>query len=63
MRDFTRFLGHAPDKTTPEELRAFQLDMKERGVGASTFNSRLTVLRAEEVVRIIQAAPELRFRA
>jgi len=25
MRDFTRFLGHAPDSATPEELRAFQL--------------------------------------
>jgi len=44
MRDFTRFLGHAPDSATPEELRAFQLDMKERGVGAPTFNNRLTVL-------------------
>lgn len=44
MRDFTRFLGHAPDSATPEELRAFQLDMKERGVGALTLNNRLTVL-------------------
>lgn len=44
MRDFTRFLGHAPDTATPEELRAFQLNMKERGVGAPTFNNRLTVL-------------------
>ena len=34
MRDFTRFLGHAPDTATPEELRAFQLDMKKKGVGA-----------------------------
>ncbi|WP_162946822.1 site-specific integrase, partial [Ruegeria sp. EL01] len=44
MRDFTRFLGHSPDTATPEELRAFQLDMKERSVGAPTFNNRLTVL-------------------
>jgi len=44
MRDFTWFLGHAPASATPEELRAFQLDMKERGVGAPTFNNRLTVL-------------------
>ena len=44
MRDFTRFLGHSPDTATPEELRAFQLDMKERGVGGPTFNNRLTVL-------------------
>ena len=34
MREFTRFVGHSPDTATPEELRAFQLDMKERGVGA-----------------------------
>lgn len=87
MRDFTRFLGHAPDSATPEELRAFQLDMKELGVGAPTFNNRLTVLSffyattcprpemkrhmryrraakkipvvlsAEEVTRILEAAP------
>jgi len=95
MRDFTRFLRHAPDSATPEELRAFQLDMKERGVGAPTFNNRLTVLSfffastcprpemkrhmryqraakkipvvlsAEEVARIIEAAPGpgLRYRA
>jgi site-specific recombinase XerD len=44
MRDFTRYLGHSPDTATPEELRAFQLDMKERGVGAPTLNNWLTVL-------------------
>ena len=44
MREFTRFLGHAPDSASPEDLRAFQLDMKERGVGAPSFNNRLTVL-------------------
>ena len=95
MREFTRFLGHSPDTATPEELRAFQLDMKERGVGAPTFNNRLTVLSfffattclrpemkrhmryqraakkipvvlsAEEVTRILEAAPGpgLRYRA
>ena len=95
MRDFTRFLGHAPDSATPEELWAVQLGMKERGVGAPTFNNRLTVLSfffaatcprpemkrhmryqraakkipvvlsAEEVTRIIKAAPGpgLRYRA
>ncbi|MEM8730105.1 MAG: phage integrase N-terminal SAM-like domain-containing protein [Pseudomonadota bacterium] len=44
MCEFTRFPGHAPDTATPEALRTFQLDMKERGVGASTCNNRLTVL-------------------
>ncbi|SFP10228.1 Phage integrase, N-terminal SAM-like domain [Cohaesibacter marisflavi] len=44
MQEFTRFLGHSPDSATPEELRAFQLDMKDHGVGAATYNNRLTVL-------------------
>jgi len=44
MRDFTQFLGRSPDTATPEDLRAFQLDMKEKGVGAPTFNNRLSVL-------------------
>lgn len=95
MRNFTRFLGHPPDSATPEELRAFQLEMEERGVGGPTFNNRLTalsffyattcprsemkrhmcyqraakkipvVLSAEEVARILEAAPGpgLRYRA
>nr|WP_321981373.1 tyrosine-type recombinase/integrase [uncultured Cohaesibacter sp.] len=44
MREFTRFLGHSPDSATPEELRAFQLDMKDHCVGAAPYNNRLTVL-------------------
>ena len=44
MRDFTQFLGRSPDTATPEDLRAFQLYMKEKGVGAPTFNNRLSVL-------------------
>jgi integrase/recombinase XerD len=44
MRDFTRFLGRSPDTATSEDLRAFQLDMSEKGTGSATFNNRLTVL-------------------
>lgn len=44
MRDFTRFLGRSPDTATPEDLRAFQLDMAEKGTGSATFNNRLSVL-------------------
>ena len=44
MQGFAQFLRHAPDSTTTEELRAFQLNMKEHGVGVPTFNNRLTVL-------------------
>lgn len=29
MRDFTRFIGRSPDKASPEDLRAFQLDMAD----------------------------------
>ncbi len=95
MREFTRFLGHSPDSATTEELRGYQLDMKERGIGAPTFNNRLTVLSfffantcprpemkrhmryqrtakkipvvlsADEVARILEAAPGpgLKYRA
>ena len=89
MRDFTRFLGRSPDPASPEDLRAFQLDMADKGVGAPTFNTRLSVLSfffsvtcaregmkkymryqriakkipevlsAEEVTKIIEAAPGL----
>ena len=45
MRDVSWFPGHAPDSSRPADLRAFQLDMKARGVGAPTFYSRLTGLR------------------
>ena len=94
MRDFTRYLSHSPDSATAEELRAFQLEMKDSGVGAPTFNNRLTVLSfffvttcprpemkrhmryqraakkipvvlsAEEVTRLLEAAPGpwLRYR-
>ena len=44
MRDFTRFLGRSPDTATPEDLRAFQLDMSRKGTGSATFNNRLSVL-------------------
>ncbi|KHQ49860.1 MULTISPECIES: tyrosine-type recombinase/integrase [Mameliella] len=45
IKDFARFLGHSPDTTTPEELRAYQLHMTDTGVTASTFNVRIVALR------------------
>ncbi len=94
MRDFTRFIGRSPDTASPEDLRSFQLDMADKGIGAPTFNNRLSVLSfffsvtcaregmkkymryqriakkipevlsAEEVTKIIEAAPGpgLRYR-
>jgi len=44
MHEFTKFLGRSPDTATHEDLRAFQLDMADKGVGAPTFNNRLSVL-------------------
>lgn len=48
MRDFTRYLGHSPDSATPKELRAFQLDMKERGVGGLQ-NTAITTKCEQEI--------------
>jgi integrase/recombinase XerD len=59
MRDFTRFLGRSPDTATPEDLRAFQLDMKERGVGTPTFNNRLTVLSFRFIESKVSEVPQL----
>jgi len=83
----TMYLRGMRDSTASWSMRAFQIDMKERGVGAPTFNNRLTVLSfffattcprpelkrhmryqratkktlvlliAEEVTRILEAAP------
>ncbi|MBY6058621.1 tyrosine-type recombinase/integrase [Leisingera daeponensis] len=44
VREFARFLRRSPDLATPEDLRAFQLDMKEKGTCAPTFNHRLSAL-------------------
>mmetsp|Transcript_23859 Transcript_23859/g.43194 ORF Transcript_23859/g.43194 Transcript_23859/m.43194 type:complete len:117 (+) Transcript_23859:311-661(+) len=32
MREFTRFRGHSPDTAPRQELRAFQLDMKDQAM-------------------------------
>src|SRR5260370_2352727 len=39
------FLGRPPDTATPEELRAFQLDLTETGVHPPTINATVTALR------------------
>ena len=39
VRRFAAFLGRAPDTATPEDVRRFQLDQHENGVG------RLSLLR------------------
>lgn len=45
IKDFASFLGHSPDKASPEELRSYQLHMTNAGVSPSTFNVRIVALR------------------
>ena len=93
VRAFAAFIGRAPDTATAEDLRRFQLQQTEDGVGAPTINAavsalrflftttldrpdlarRLTVVRqprkipvvlsAEEVARLLDAAPNARDKA
>ncbi len=45
VKDLAKFLGRSPDTATSEDLRNYQLHMKENDVSASTFNSRIVALR------------------
>lgn len=45
VREFTAFLGRSPDTATPDDLRAYQLNMTRAGVKPSIYNSRLMALR------------------
>ena len=45
VKHFASFLGRSPDTATPDDLRAYQLDMTNAGVSATTFNVRIISLR------------------
>jgi site-specific recombinase XerD len=45
VKHFAAFLGRPPDTATPEDLRAYQLQMTNDGVSASTYNMRIISLR------------------
>ncbi|MCP4386314.1 MAG: tyrosine-type recombinase/integrase, partial [Hyphomicrobiales bacterium] len=45
IKDFTAFLGRAPDMATPDDLRAYQLHMSEIGITPPTYNARIIALR------------------
>ncbi|MCV3273073.1 phage integrase N-terminal SAM-like domain-containing protein [Roseobacter sinensis] len=45
LKDFTAFLGRAPDTATPDELRAYQLHVTDTGVTPSVYDARITALR------------------
>jgi integrase/recombinase XerD len=45
VRRFAAFLGRSPDTATPEDIRRFQLDQHENGVGPATINGAVAALR------------------
>jgi integrase/recombinase XerD len=45
VKNFAAFLGRPPDTATPDELRAYQLQMTDTGVSTTTFNTRIVSLR------------------
>jgi len=45
VRRFAAFLGRSPDTATPEDIRRFQLDQHENGVGPASINSAVSALR------------------
>ncbi|MEQ1945536.1 site-specific integrase [Mesorhizobium sp. VNQ89] len=45
VRRFVAFIGRSPDTATPEDIRRFQLDQHENGVGPATINSTVSALR------------------
>ncbi len=94
VRCFAAFLRRSPDTATPEDIRRFQLDQHENGVGPATINGAVSALRflflvtlqrpdlgaragdhrrvsrklpdvlsVEEVARLLDAAPGLKYKA
>lgn len=45
VRCFAAFRGRSPDTATPEEIRRFQLDQHENGVGPATINGAVSAMR------------------
>ncbi|MEO9133053.1 MAG: phage integrase N-terminal SAM-like domain-containing protein, partial [Sphingomonas sp.] len=42
---FANYLGRPPDTATPEDLRLFQVEQRDAGLGAPTMNSIVSALR------------------
>ena len=45
VKNFTMFIGRSPDTATAEDLRAWQLHQRERGVQPPTMNGSVSALR------------------
>ena len=93
VRDFTAFLGRAPDEAGAEDLRRYQLHMRSEGASSTSMNATVSALRfffgvtlrrddaevgmttvreprklavvlsPQEVARLLDAAPGLKYRA
>ena len=93
VRNFTRFLGRAPDTAHAEDLRRYQLHLASGGLSAPSVNAAVTALRffftvtlarrgatermafvrqprklpvvlsPDEVARLLEAAPGLKYKA
>jgi integrase/recombinase XerD len=46
IKHFAGFLGRSPDTATPDDLRAYQLQMTDTEVTPPTFNARIMALPA-----------------
>ena len=44
VRRFAAFLGRSPDAAAPDDIRRFQLDPHENGVGPATINGAVLAL-------------------
>jgi len=45
VKNFTRFLGRAPDTATAEDLRGYQLRLVKQGTSSTTLNATITALK------------------
>lgn len=45
VKNFTRFLGRAPDRATADDLRGYQLHMVKQGTTSATLNATITGLK------------------
>ena len=45
VKNFTAFLGRAPDRADAEDLRRYQLHMRSEGASATTMNTAVSALR------------------
>jgi len=67
VRDFTGFLGRAPDQAMAVDLRRYQIHMRSVGAAAMTTvrepRTLPVVLSPDEVARLLDAAPGLKYKA